>query len=226
MSDILQTLLCNVHKSVTTPCPPAKLVCGKYAYFHYVCDDFNDVGWGCGYRTLQTLCSWIYFNFKGNESKLSKSKVSEVPSIVEIQNALVSMQDKPSTFVKSKEWIGSFEVCFCLDYFYDVPCKIHHVRNNEKLSSVYDILTTHFDKFASPVMMGGDSDAASKCILGICGQSPNNCQLLILDPHCRTKPTVKSLVEDNWLSWRCIDSFVKSSFYNLCLPQCMSHEKS
>jgi len=225
MAYILPTLLCNVHNSLDVPYKPFKLVRGKYAYYHYLCDAFNDVGWGCGYRTLQTLCSWIFFNIVESDTKSKSTKSYEIPTIMDIQNALVAMQDKPSSFIKSKEWIGSFEVCLCLDYFYDVPCKIHHVRNHESLCSIYDLLITHFDTFASPVMMGGDSDAASKCILGICGSNSNNCYLLILDPHCKTKPTVTSLVEDKWLCWRHIDSFVKSSFYNLCLPQSVSIEK-
>ena len=208
-------LLHDVHRDIEPPSYPLKSVCGKYAYYHYLCDGFDDCGWGCGYRTLQTMCSWIYYNFQDR----SNVKMCEVPSIVEIQNALVAMQDKPFDFVNSKKWIGSFEVCLCLDYFYDVPCKIHHVRTSENLSQSIAFLQTHFEKFASPVMMGGDSDAASKCILGICGSNESDCYLLILDPHCSKKPTMKSLVNDNWISWRKIDSFVQSSFYNMCLPQ-------
>ena len=30
-----------------------------YEYWHYCCDDLDDRGWGCGYRTLQTISSWI-----------------------------------------------------------------------------------------------------------------------------------------------------------------------
>ena len=35
---------------------------GDYEYWHYNCDDFNDEGWGCGYRTMQTIISWINHN--------------------------------------------------------------------------------------------------------------------------------------------------------------------
>ena len=31
----------------------------EYEYWHYYCDGFDDRGWGCGYRTLQTIVSWI-----------------------------------------------------------------------------------------------------------------------------------------------------------------------
>ena len=221
----LQSLLYDVHSLINAPTQPAKFVSGKYGYYHYLCDGFDDVGWGCGYRTLQTICSWLYFNIVSNKKRFENEKVSDVPSIIDIQNALVKMQDKPLSFCNSKQWIGSFEVCICVDYFYNVLCKIHHVRNTESLSVVYDILSTHFDKFGSPVMMGGDSDAASKCILGICGKTAKDCYLLILDPHCKTKPNTESLLKDDWLAWRHVDSFVKSSFYNLCLPQCVSNKK-
>lgn len=67
-------------------------------------------GWGCGYRTLQTVCSWIQHQISGRD----------VPKLREIQQALVAMGDKPDSFVGSKQWIGSLEVAMCLDYFYDV----------------------------------------------------------------------------------------------------------
>lgn len=43
-----------------------------------------------------------------------------VPSLLEIQEALVQMEDKPGRFAGSRQWIGSYEVCLCLDFFYDV----------------------------------------------------------------------------------------------------------
>ena len=32
---------------------------GSYQYWHYLCDSFDDRGFGCGYRTLQSICSWM-----------------------------------------------------------------------------------------------------------------------------------------------------------------------
>ena len=32
---------------------------GSYEYWHYICDSFDDRGFGCGYRTLQSICSWM-----------------------------------------------------------------------------------------------------------------------------------------------------------------------
>lgn len=38
----------------------------EYEYWHYLCDGFDDRGWGCGYRTLQTISSWIIERFVTN----------------------------------------------------------------------------------------------------------------------------------------------------------------
>ena len=44
-----------------------KLVCGSYAYCHYMQNRFNDDGWGCAYRSLQTIVSW--FRLQGYTEK-------------------------------------------------------------------------------------------------------------------------------------------------------------
>jgi hypothetical protein len=95
----------NVH--VTLPPPPVPnvnnqivSVRGDYEYWHYGCDGFDDRGFGCGYRTLQTICSWLT-KFKPE---------SKVPSLPDIQKILVNLEDKPASFIGSRDWIGSFEV--------------------------------------------------------------------------------------------------------------------
>lgn len=35
------------------------LISGHYDYYHYMQDRFNDSGWGCAYRSLQTIVSWF-----------------------------------------------------------------------------------------------------------------------------------------------------------------------
>ena len=77
-------------------------------------------GWGCGYRTLQTICSWLCLQKKSASD-------DQVPTIPQIQAMLVDMEDKPAAFKGSRHWIGSFEVqislmshfpFFCLKKFY------------------------------------------------------------------------------------------------------------
>lgn len=38
-----------------------ELVRGHYTYHHYMQDGINDSGWGCAYRTLQTILSWSVY---------------------------------------------------------------------------------------------------------------------------------------------------------------------
>jgi len=57
-------------------------------------------GWGCGYRTLQTICSWL----------VGQNQPGKVPSIPQIQEILVQLEDKDDSFKGSTDYIGSFEV--------------------------------------------------------------------------------------------------------------------
>jgi hypothetical protein len=43
-----------------------------------------------------------------------------VPSIIKIQEILVDLQDKPSSFIKSNQWIGTCEATMVLSQLYDV----------------------------------------------------------------------------------------------------------
>ncbi len=192
-----------------------KSVKGQLKYFHYDCDGFNDAGWGCGYRTTQTICSWV----RNQLMKSSSENLPQVPSILEIQKILADSGDKPSRFVGSREWIGCFESCIIIDTLYNVPSKILHSNNNSLMNSVQSI-SDHFDKFASPIMMGGDLDNASKAILGVMSDN----EFLIVDPHFKNSKNNQikknEIIEKGWISWKEISQYnTNSSFYNFCMPQ-------
>ena len=191
-----------------------KRVQGDYEYWYYGCDGVDDRGWGCGYRTLQTLCSWVMLKQKAS-GKLSRN----VPSIKEIQESLVAMQDKSQQFIGSRQWIGSVEVALCVDYFYDVPCKIIHSGTGTELQKHVNSLENHFETCGAPVMMGGDTDNASKGIFGVC-RTNKEAFFLILDPHYFGAVPTRSVLENKqFLLWRPVKSFMEDSFYNMCLPQ-------
>lgn len=217
---VFQMSSVNVPKNIAVGLPQpagvhsAQCVNGDYEYWHYGCDGLDDRGWGCGYRTLQTLCSWVMF-----KQRASGKETRNVPNIEEIQAALVAMQDKPPSFVNSRQWIGSVEVGLCVDFFFDIPCKIVHVSSGRGLTEHDNALEEHFAKGGGPIMMGGDSDNASKGILGVC-RNEKETFLLILDPHYfGPTPSCESLERDNFLLWRSLSTFSEGSFYNLCLPQ-------
>ncbi|XP_075738642.1 UFM1 specific peptidase 1 isoform X2 [Rhipicephalus microplus] len=132
-------------------------------------------GWGCGYRSLQTICSWVVL-----QKRKAGKEARAVPSIAEIQAALVSLGDKEAHFEGCCDWIGSTEVFLCLDHFYQVPCRILHASTGGQVAHHVDALLRHFEQLGSPVMMGGDCDASSKGILGVCQTSSGESHLLVL----------------------------------------------
>ncbi|XP_061664514.1 inactive Ufm1-specific protease 1 [Syngnathoides biaculeatus] len=213
-------LLTGVHTGL--PLPAAEplrttLAEGEYEYFHYGCDGQDDRGWGCGYRTIQTMASWLGRNVD-NDPRLHNRPPPRIP---EIQQALVSMMDKPSWFLGSKEWIGTFEASLVLSYFYDVPCRLVHVRSGRgELEKVaVEELHQHFEKGGCPAMMGGDEDNSSKGIVGVCTAATGS-YLLIVDPHYYGGHLEKGEAQTRgWAAWKSLASFNWSSFYNLCLPQ-------
>ncbi|XP_075981242.1 UFM1 specific peptidase 1 [Anticarsia gemmatalis] len=214
----MSSLLTNIHETAGTRKETGRtyLVSGNYEYYHYLCDGFDDRGWGCGYRTLQTICSWMRTNVNNDV---------QVPSIREIQDISVKLEDKPQNFSGSRQWIGSFEVCLVIDKLFDIPCKIIHVNKGDELNSIVEKLVEHFDKFGSPVMMGGDVDCASKGIMGVHVGS-KDASLLIVDPHYVGKENTKEfLFNKGWVKWQKLSDFLNSSFYNLCLPQVKAKSK-
>ncbi|KAL5011008.1 hypothetical protein ScPMuIL_013313 [Solemya velum] len=151
-------MLGNVHEGLVCPGSKSSTVVGDYEYYHYGCDGTDDRGWGCGYRTLQSICSWVGHQNRprrhNNVTNAQPDIGNKVPTLPEIQAALVAMGDKPAAFCGSREWIGSFEVCICVDHFRDVACKIVHVKSGSELPKHLDDLQQHFEEFGSPVMMG------------------------------------------------------------------------
>ncbi|XP_054259730.1 uncharacterized protein LOC128984435 [Macrosteles quadrilineatus] len=53
--------LVNPHEGLSPALKEGKVsvVSGRYSYHHYMQDNFNDDGWGCAYRSLQTVISWF-----------------------------------------------------------------------------------------------------------------------------------------------------------------------
>lgn len=166
--------LVNPHEAI--PPPPFKpdvtvaLVRGKYTYHHYMQDNFNDDGWGCAYRSMQTIFSWfryvffyeyLLFRFFIVTCKLTNSyfryqgyTTVAVPSHKEIQQCLVKIGDKPSSFVGSKQWIGSTEVMFCLETLLGVQSRIIFANSGSELQSYAPELVHHFQTHGSPIMIG------------------------------------------------------------------------
>lgn len=185
------------------------LVQGSYVYHHYMQNHFDDNGWGCAYRSLQTIVSW--FRCQGYSGK-------PVPVHRDIQQILVSIGDKPANFVGSRQWIGSTEVSYVLDTYLGVTSRILHVSLGSEMVSKTRELMYHFDTQGTPIMIGGGMYAHT--ILGVnYNEQTGQVKYLILDPHYTGADVVKEAVSRGGISWKTPDFWDKTVFYNMCLPQ-------
>ena len=153
---------------------------------------------------------------------------ADIPSIPKIQELLVQMEDKTKAFIGSRDWIGSYEVCLIVDKIFDIPSKILHIPKGNLLADNLPTLIKHFEKFGSPIMMGGDVDASSKGIFGVAQDKNDAFYLLVIDPHYYGKPpsSPQDLCRNGWVQWKALDDFMNDSFYNLCMPQVAPKSKN
>uniref|UniRef100_A0A6P7GH19 Probable Ufm1-specific protease 2 n=1 Tax=Diabrotica virgifera virgifera TaxID=50390 RepID=A0A6P7GH19_DIAVI len=184
------------------------LVKGKYEYYHYCQNNMDDNGWGCAYRSLQTLASW--FKLQGYVDR-------DVPTYQEIQQCLVDIRDKPSSFVGSRQWIGSTEVNFVLNTLLGVQNKIVYVSNGEDMASQGPELVNHFQNYGSPIMIGGG--VLAHTILGVdYNQQTGDIRFLILDPHYTAGEDLHVIQNKGWCGWKNLSFWNKTAYYNMCLP--------
>jgi len=208
-------VLLNTHTKLASP-PKATTVAtvkGNYLYYHYMQQKYDDKGWGCAYRSLQTLCSWF---------KLQGYSDADVPSHKLIQETLVEIGDKQSNFIGSKQWIGSQEVGFVLNQIMKIDSRTICVSSGGELSSKAQDLITHFATHGTPVMIGGGQLAHT--IIGIAyNDDTGDAQFLILDPHYTGSEDLNTINSKGWCNWKPASFWDKTSFYNMCLPQVPSN---
>ena len=186
------------------------IVQGHYAYYHYLQDKLQDNGWGCAYRTLQTICS--FFVLQGYSQSVP------IPTIQNIQEMLVSLKDKEQRFIGSKEWIGSMEVGLVLNYCYGVQCKTLFVSSGSEVNSHARAFALHFNTQGTPIMIGGGVLAYG--LLGIdYNQHTGDVRYLILDPHYTGSDSISPMLKGGWIGWKKSDLFLSDHFYNFAMPQ-------
>ncbi|KDR23802.1 probable Ufm1-specific protease 2 isoform X2 [Zootermopsis nevadensis] len=203
--------LINVHEGLTPTVNGGEvsLVQGTYSYHHYRQDHIDDSGWGCAYRSLQTIVSW--FKWQGYSERA-------IPTHHEIQQCLVTIGDKPSSFVGSCQWIGSTEVSFCLESMLGVTSRILSVSSGEELGSLGGELAYHFKIEGTPIMIGGG--VLAHTILGVdFNKNSGDLKFLILDPHYTGSEDLQIIQGKGWCGWKGVSFWNKAAYYNLCLPQ-------
>ena len=204
--------LINPHQGLSIPTMDGgkvAMVDGKYAYHHYMQEEFDDGHWGCAYRSLQTLASWLW---------LQGYTERRYPTHEEIQKALVKIGDKEANFVGSREWIGSMEVSYCLDELFGVTSKTLHVSSGADLAYKGRDLYQHFLTQGTPVMIGGG--VLAHTIVGVVfNEDTGDIRFLIVDPHFTGSDNLKTVQSKGWVGWKGPNFWNQTAHYNMCMPQ-------
>ncbi|KJH49218.1 peptidase family C78 [Dictyocaulus viviparus] len=205
------SILRSPHLYITSYKPRSKVsvVKGDYFYYHYMQGGVNDTGWGCAYRSLQSIWSW--FNLNGFTDK-------PVPTHLEIQQCLVDIKDKKREFLGSRQWIGSTEIGYVLDHLLGIQS--HYIVTNSGIEVLERAreLAVHFEVVGTPVMIGGAQLAHT--ILGVdFDQDSGDCNFLVLDPHYTGSEDLKAVLEKGYCAWKAASFWNPAYFYNMILPQ-------
>jgi hypothetical protein len=109
---------------------------GLYEYYHYGDHNFNDQGWGCAYRSLETLLSWFRLQ--------QKLKLLTVPTVQEIQN-IIDLIDCTSDqkLSNSKTWIGATEVSWVVKKLTGFDCRILHIKDGKDIVEQAEMFRDH-----------------------------------------------------------------------------------
>jgi len=190
----------------------AAIVQGSYEYSHYGHERVNDSGWGCAYRTLQTIASWFA------RQQYIAASASAALTHAKIQRALVEVGDKPASFVGSRQWIGAFELSLVLSHLFKLEAKILPLSSGAEFASKARVLHQHFATQGTPCMIGGNQ--LSFGLLGIdFNAATGDARFLILDPHYTGADNLNAIITKRWCAWHSADLFNKDTFYNVLLPQ-------
>uniref|UniRef100_A0A0N5ARH2 Ufm1-specific protease n=1 Tax=Syphacia muris TaxID=451379 RepID=A0A0N5ARH2_9BILA len=204
------SLLRNPHQKIRNykPVGDLFLVKGSYDYYHYLQGNIDDCGWGCAYRSFQTIWSW--FNCQGYTDL-------PVPTHRQIQQSLVKYGDRDEKIVGSRQWLGSLELSYCLETMLGFESKILATNSGAELADNARKLATHFQQYGTPIMIGGGMLAHT--ILGVdFNSSTGECAFLVLDPHYTGEDAIHTVISKGWCGWKILNFWKKECFYNLLLP--------
>ncbi|VIO86708.1 Uncharacterized protein BM_BM2729 [Brugia malayi] len=205
-----QKVLQNPHLHIRSYKPKGKvyIISGSYNYHHYMQDGINDSGWGCAYRSFQTLWSW--FVLQGYIDK-------PTPTHREIQQSLYDCGDKDAMFVGSQQWIGSIELGYCFENMAGIESRVLTTNSGTEVTGNIRQLALHFKTHGTPIMIGGGMLAHT--ILGVdFNESTGEASFLVLDPHYSGDEDLHTIITRGWCSWKMPSFWKQEYFYNLLLP--------
>eukprot|EP01024_Parvocaulis_polyphysoides_P020132 TRINITY_DN1927_c1_g1_i1.p1 TRINITY_DN1927_c1_g1~~TRINITY_DN1927_c1_g1_i1.p1 ORF type:complete len:214 (-),score=21.26 TRINITY_DN1927_c1_g1_i1:351-992(-) len=202
-------LVSNIHQFVTNPDQASELetVKGKFEFYHFGELAVDDRGWGCAYRSLQTVCSWLH-----QQGLVAEG--NSAPTHQQIEQVLLKTVDG---YKGAPQWIGSWELFMYLDVTYNISSKILNSNSVQELISKFYDLHDHFRKGGSPIMSGAGSQA--NIILGVCKDGEREEMMLVLDPHYYGPNEPSQIIQKGYCKWRYMKELGEHvTFSNLLLP--------
>jgi len=188
--------------------PADAIICSDgFNFYHYNIDGYNDVGWGCAYRSIQTMASWF-----SEEYVVSIEQMQMVLKRIDFAHADLE--------VGAKKWIGCIEASEIMgDVSHGrITCRILHAHDlNDLENFIRDEVWNHLFGVGSPVMVGAGNYAFT-----IIGVSKGENKVLIADPHYIRSGSCWE--KGGGCRWQNIRSFfdfsrTKGAFVNICLPK-------
>ncbi len=129
LSSRIPSKLANPHAHLKTITKEKHLLYytkGIYEYFHYGDQSFNDQGWGCAYRSLQTILSWFHLQ--------KRIDLKKMLTITEIQENIDEINYSNSDRIKNtNEWIGATEVSWIIQKLTGCDCRILHISDGKNI---------------------------------------------------------------------------------------------
>ena len=189
-----------------------EVVTKHFAYLPCPKDNFDDNGWGCAYRSLQTCVSWY---------RMQHYTCASVPSILDIQRLLKRIDEAHQEIeIGSRKWIGTVEGMYLLQEYLKVDCKMMYCQDATDMASQAPQMLQHLETEGTPIMMGAGMYAYT--LVGLCFDSDiGDVAYLIVDPHYTGQDDLKQILSKGWVGWKNLDFFEKStdgSFINCCMP--------
>lgn len=183
-----------------------------YKLYHYKIDDFDDIGFGCSYRNIQTILS--AYSLKNNIN---------IPNIKDI---LTFFYPNYEHIQKKHLWIEPLQISKYLLDTYNIKCNnllyvmndkdsqkmlksdiTYYIENNKiynskQFNNIKTIINNHFFNSNLPIVI--DDGIYSYCVCSI-----SNNSITLIDPHTTQN---KDIIKIKSLE------FFKNKFWMICIP--------
>ena len=184
----------------------------EYKLYHYKIDGFNDIGFGCSYRNIQTILS-------------AYSLINNI-NIPDIKDILKFFYPNYENIQKKNLWIEPLQISKYLLDTYNIKCnnllyiiddtdstKIlksdinYYIENNKiynskQFNNVLTILNNHFSISNLPIVI--DDGIYSYCVCSI-----SNNSITLIDPH--------TTIDTEVIKIKSLD-FFKNKFWMIYIP--------